>query len=181
MRRVVLSMHITLDGRLRAPEGRLGWAMTGDNDQIHRFFVASLAEVDAILLGANAYREMERYWPHADGDLARSMNRIAKVAFSQSLETTSWNNATIFRGDAVTEIARLKQESGRDMIVHGGASFAQHLTRAGVIDEFRLVTHPVAFGGGTPLFKDLAQPMRLELVESRSFDTGAALHIYRPR
>jgi len=66
------------------------------------------------------------------------------------------------------------------MIAWGGAAFAQSLTRLGLVDEYRLVLQPVALGHGLPLFKDLATPLRLELVDARTYDTGAALHIYHP-
>ena len=66
------------------------------------------------------------------------------------------------------------------MIAWGGATFAQSLTRLGLVDEYRLVLQPVALGDGLPLFKDLAAPLRLELVDAQTYDTGAALHVYRP-
>jgi len=77
-------------------------------------------------------------------------------------------------------IAALKQESGKDLLAWGGATFAQSLSRLGLVDEYRLVLQPIALGAGLPLFKDLTAPLRLELVEAQTYATGAALHVYRP-
>jgi dihydrofolate reductase len=86
----------------------------------------------------------------------------------------------LLAGDLAGEIAELKREPRKDMIARGGAAFAQSLTRLGLVDEYRLVLQPVALGHGLPLFKNLAAPLRLELVDAQTYDTGAALHIYRP-
>ena len=84
------------------------------------------------------------------------------------------------RGDLAEEIAELKREPGKDLMAWGGATFAQSLSRLGLVDEYRLILQPVALGDGLPLFKDLTAPLRLEVVDVETYDTGAALHIYRP-
>jgi dihydrofolate reductase len=73
-----------------------------------------------------------------------------------------------------------QREAGNEMIACGGAAFAQSLSRLGLVDEYRLVLQPVALGHGLPLFKDLTAPLRFELVDAQTYDTGAALHVYRP-
>jgi dihydrofolate reductase len=112
-------------------------------------------------------------------DYAAPMNAIAKVVFSKGIERADWPESQIARGDLAEEIARLKGTAGKDIIAWGGARFAQSLARLGLIDEYRLVTHPVAVAKGEPLFKDLSRPARLRLVETRSF-TSAAVHVYEP-
>ncbi|MBV9047288.1 MAG: dihydrofolate reductase family protein [Solirubrobacterales bacterium] len=82
------------------------------------------------------------------------------------------------RGDLAEEITRLKREPGKDLLAHGGARFVQSLARDDLIDEYRLITHPVAVGSGLPMFKDLQRPLRLELVDTRTFDS-ASLRVYR--
>jgi dihydrofolate reductase len=108
------------------------------------------------------------------------MNDIPKVVFSSTLERADWPDSRIAGGDLAEEIAALKREPGKDMIAWGGAAFAQSLTRLGLVDEYRLILQPVALGDGLPLFKDLSAPVRLELVDAQTYDTGAALHVYRP-
>ncbi len=75
----------------------------------------------------------------------------------------------------------MRGEPGGDILAWGGATFVQGLSRLGLVDEYRLVINPVALGIGLPLFKGLSEPIDLELLEARTFGTGAALHIYRPR
>ena len=108
------------------------------------------------------------------------MNSIPKVVFSKTLPVTEWAASRIARGDLTEEIAALKSEPGGDIIAHGGAAFVQALSRLGLIDEYRLIIHPVALGNGLPLFKDLPRPLRLELAEARHFTDGAVIHVYRP-
>jgi dihydrofolate reductase len=86
----------------------------------------------------------------------------------------------VARGDLADEISRLRQEPGGDILAWGGASFVQALSRAGLVDEYRLTINPVALGDGLPLFKGLAAPIALQLVEATTYGNGAAVHIYRP-
>jgi len=101
------------------------------------------------------------------------------VVFSSSIERADWPESRIARGDLAEEVAGLKREAGKDMIAWGGAGLAQSLAPLGLIDEYRLVTHPIAVAKGEPLFKDLSSPARLRLVETRTF-TSAVVHVYEP-
>jgi len=83
-------------------------------------------------------------------------------------------------GDLAEEIARLKQQPGKDILAHGGASFAQSLAKLGLIDEYRLVTHPVVLGRGLPLFSAIPNPVDLKLVSATQFKSGTIAHVYRP-
>jgi len=91
----------------------------------------------------------------------------------------SWAHPRIFKGDLADSIRRLKSESGKDIVAHGGAGFAQSLVATGLIDEYALMVHPVALGKGLPLFTSLPQQLKLRLVEIKSFPAGSAAHIYR--
>ena len=108
------------------------------------------------------------------------MNTIPKIVFSTSLERASWPETRIAHGDLSDEITQLKHEGTGNLIAWGGASFAQSLTRLGLIDEYRLVLHPVALGEGLPLFKGLTSPLRLNLVEAQTYDSGLTLFVYQP-
>jgi dihydrofolate reductase len=130
-------------------------------------------------MGRVTYEEMASYWPSSTHEYAAPMNEIPKVVFSKSIERADWPESQIARGDLAEEVAALKVIPGKDMIAWGGARFAQSLARHGLVDEYRLVTHPVAVTKGEPLFKDLASPVRLRLVETRSFKS-AAVHVYEP-
>jgi len=123
---------------------------------------------------------MAEFWPISDDAYAAPMNDIPKVVFSSMLERADWPDSRIARGDLAEEVGALKREPGKNMLAWGGAAFAQSLTRLGLVDEYRLILQPVALGDGLPLFKDLAAPVRLELIDAQTYDTGAALHVYRP-
>ena len=92
----------------------------------------------------------------------------------------TWAEARVFSGDLATEIRQLKQEDGKPIFAHGGASFMQSLAATGLIDEFYLLTHPVALGKGLPLFSALAKPLDLKLVDVKPFPSGAIAHVYHP-
>jgi len=132
-------------------------------------------------MGGTTYQEMAAYWPRSTEPYAAAMNDIPKIGFSRTLTEASWPTTRIARGDLAAEIAALKLEPGGDVIAHGGASFAAALAARGLIDEYCLVIQPVAVGGGQALFSELSAPLRLELVDARSFTCGVVVHVYRPR
>ncbi|MDQ1361549.1 MAG: hypothetical protein QOJ44_1926 [Acidimicrobiaceae bacterium] len=178
MRRVVVGMHISLDGFVSGPDGDLGWSYPTSDDGVIRWIIESLEDVDTILLGRVAYEAMAGYWPTATDALATPMNDREKVVFSRTIHNGAWNNTRVVKGDTMGEVARLKRQPGKDMVVQGGVSFVQSLVRAGLVDQYRLVTHPVALGCGSPLFKNLPGDLNMTLQATREFDAGAVLHIY---
>jgi dihydrofolate reductase len=131
-------------------------------------------------MGRVTYNEMAAHWPASTDDYAAPMNELEKVMFSKILEHADWSDSRVARGDITDEISALRREPGSDIIAHGGAGFVQALSRHGLVDEYRLVINPVALGNGLPLFKDLAGPIKLQLVQACAFANGAALHVYRP-
>jgi dihydrofolate reductase len=100
---------------------------------------------------------------------------VAKVG-----DAASWGQPRVASGDLAVEIARLKEEPGKDIVAHGGAGFARSLVSSGLIDEYQLVVHPVALGRGLPLFSQLPQPLALTLVSTTRFAGGAMAHVLRP-
>lgn len=182
MRKLILQMAMSLDGSVARP-GRHGagsWGAPPEDPALKRRKLDWLRDADLHLMGRVTYEEMAEAWPVSDDAYAAPMNEKPKVVFSKTLERAAWADSRIARGDLADEIADLKRETGGDMIAWGGAAFAQSLSSLGLIDEYRLVLQPVALGDGLPLFKGLSAPLRLELVDAQAYDTGAALHIYRP-
>jgi dihydrofolate reductase len=182
MRKLVLQMGMSLDGVVARPgrHGAGGWGLPPEDPVLKQRKLDWLDDAGLHLMGRATYEEMAAFWPTSDDPYAAPMNDIPKVVFSKTLERAEWPESRIARGDLASEIAELKRESGNEMIAWGGAAFAQSLVRLGLVDEYRLVLQPVALGDGLPLFKDLAAPLRLELVEAQTYNTGAALHVYRP-
>jgi dihydrofolate reductase len=131
---------------------------------------------------------MSSHWPTADQrpdatpaqiEFARRWRDMPKVVFSSTTIPVDWN-ARLVTSDAVTEIARLKTEDGGPMDV-AGATLAAAAMRAGLIDEYAIVTHPVLLGGGTPFFTALDDWVNLNLVETRTFPDGVLLTRYETK
>jgi dihydrofolate reductase len=178
MRKVVLMMSISVDGFVKGPELHAG-AFT-EPDELKRWKLNRTSAAGTHIMGRVTYEEMASYWPTSTDAYAAPMNAIPKVVFSNTLAEANWPKSSIARGDLTDEIRTLRDQPGGEIIAWGGASFAQSLSRAGLVDEYVLVIHPVAFGSGLPIFRDLPGPLSLELIEAQTFGTGTVLHVYRP-
>ncbi|WP_164012213.1 dihydrofolate reductase family protein [Pyxidicoccus trucidator] len=123
---------------------------------------------------------IEAHWPTSTEPYAAPMNEIPKVVFSKTLKEATWTDSRVASGDLADEVARLKREPGKNLLVHGGARLVQSLVKHGLIDEYRLLIHPVVLGSGLRLFPEREQPLNLRLVNSTRFDKGAVANVYRP-
>jgi dihydrofolate reductase len=115
----------------------------------------------------------------------RDANRALETRAGESVpvhsaSSESWAEAEVVNGDLATQMKRLKQQPGKDILAHGGASFAQSLAASGLIDEYRLLVHPVVLGNGLSLFAQLPKPLDLELRATTLFRSGVTAHVYRP-
>jgi len=139
-----------------------------------------LGQIDLIVLGRGGYEDMVRGWSGSDNPMARLLNTLPKVVFSQSLSGVEWNNARLTRRPLAEEIPELKRQDGRDMVVFGGARIAHSLIRERLVDECRLTVHPVALGEGLSLMHGLPEPQRFELVSSTVYADGCITQVLRP-
>jgi len=178
-------MGVSLDGIVAIPRGDGSvpvmegqWGLPPEDPELTKRKLEWVRAAGAHLMGRVTYEAMAAYWPTSTHAYAAPMNDIPKIVFSKTLERADWRDTQIFRGDLAEEIARLKRDPGKDLLAHGGATFAQSLARHDLIDEYRLITHPVAVGSGLPIFKDLPVPLRLELVDATAFGS-ANLRVYR--
>jgi dihydrofolate reductase len=178
MRRVVLMMSVSIDGFVAGPHGHAG--ALPEPEGLKRWKLERVRQAGTHIMGRVTYAEMAAHWPTSSDDYAAPMNEIPKVVFSKTLNEATWPETSIARGELADEISALRRQPGGEIIAWGGAGFAQSLSRAGLVDEYVLVIHPVAFGSGLPMFRDLPNALRLELLEARTFDTGTVLHIYEP-
>jgi dihydrofolate reductase len=180
MRKVSLGMNVTLDGFVAGPNGELDWVFRTMSPDMGEWVTELLRGADTILLGHATYLQQAAAWPSQTGEMADLLNSHTKVVFSKRLTTLEWNNSRLATVDAAEEIARLKQQPGKNISVTGGATLAQSLARLGLIEEYNLVMHPIVLGGGKPLFKDLPHPLNLKLVSTKTFDSGAIGLTYQP-
>lgn len=179
MRQLILQMTVSVDGYVAGPQGGLGGTFAEDAE-LTAWKLERVRDAGAHIVGRVTYEQMAAYWPTATNAYAPFMNDLPKIVFSSTLRETPWGPTRVIRGPLADEVAALKQEAGKDLVVHGGASFVQALSRHGLIDEYRLVIRPVAVGSGLPLFEDLPKALSLTLVEARSFASGALANVYRP-
>ena len=189
MRKLVLQMNYSLDGFISAREDKsdgTGWAMGYSGDPaLAKYFVQYVSGVGAHLMGSATYRVMAAYWPTSTNPYAPPMNQIPKIVFSRSMkqEQATWPETRVLSGDLAQEVESLKQGPGKDLLAHGGVRFAHALIKTGLVDEYRLMVHPVALGSSSehePLFPELISPLHLKLVDSVTCESGTTVKIYRP-
>jgi dihydrofolate reductase len=180
MRKLILRMSMSLDGFVGGPKGELDWIFRHIDEESIAFGIAQLWEVGVHAMGRATYSDMAAHWPTSKEPWAPPMNQIPKVVFSKTLKDVPWGPTRILSGDLTEEVARLKAEPGKDILAHGGARFAQAVTRLGLVDEYWLLVHPVALGAGLAMFKDLPKPIDLKLVSVKAFSGGTVAKTYRP-
>jgi dihydrofolate reductase len=179
MASLVLKMSVSLDGYVAPVDGSSDWAAAGRSEDGLSWTVETLSNAGAHLMGATTYTALASYWPTAPGPIAKPMNEIPKVVFSNSLASADWDETTIVAGDLAEAITRLKQErSDKYLLAHGGARFARSLVETGLIDEYRLVIHPVILGAGERLF---IAPLTIEPMSTIAFSRGAVAHVFAAR
>jgi dihydrofolate reductase len=176
MASLVLKMSVSLDGYIAPIDGSTDWIAAGGSDDALNWTVETVSNAGAHLIGAATYAGWAGYWPGASGPFAKPMNEIPKVAFSNSLASADWGETTIAGGDLAEAVTRLKQErSDGYLLAHGGVRFARSLVETGLIDEYRLLIHPVVLGAGERLF---LAPLTIEPVSTTVFSGGAVAHVF---
>lgn len=176
MRKLKLAMYVSLDGVVAEP----AWTGPYWNDQLADLQAEYLYSSDALVLGRVTYEGFAAAWPGMDestGDFGKKMNSMPKFVASRTLEQGEWN-ATILKGDLATEVTALKDETGGDLLIYGSGDVVDELTRHSLIDEYRLMVHPVLVGSGKKLFQGLASTIGLRLVDTVTTDTGVAILTY---
>jgi dihydrofolate reductase len=185
MGKLIYSMGVSLDGFIAGPDGEIDWS--APDEELHRFHNQQARETGAHLYGRRLYEAMT-YWetaeekpsaPEVELEFARIWKDTPKIVFSKTLEKVE-GNARLVRDGVAEEVAKLKEESGKDLAV-GGAGLASTFMKLGLIDEYRLFVSPVVLGGGTPYFPTLDERIKLELIETQTFGSRVVYVRYRSR
>jgi dihydrofolate reductase len=188
MRRLIVAEFMTIDGVMEAPgfeehrDGKNAWALRFQTPEMQGFIRDQFSSIGAFLLGRKTYQIWAAFWPTAGGDqdFAKHMNDLPKYVVSSTLKEANWSNSTIIRGDMAEQVAELKRQPGRDILVEGSADLVAGLMERGLVDEYQLLLFPVIRGSGKHLFRDGIDLRPLRLVETRTFDSGVVLLVYRP-
>lgn len=176
MSSLVLKMSVSLDGFVASADGSNDWIAAGRAEDSTSWVLETISNTTLHVVGANTYAEWAAFWPDAPGPFAEPMNEIPKVVFSDSLSSADWGETTIASGDLTAAITRLKRESSDGyLLVQGGVRFARSLVEADLIDEYRLVVHPVILGAGERIFPT---PLAIEPTSTTVFSGGAVAHVF---
>jgi dihydrofolate reductase len=192
VRKMVVLEYVSLDGVIQAP-GHVGedpaggfahGGWTGPFISQHPHFVAeSFSAADGFLFGRLTYEIFAAYWPTVTdpGDpIAQALNTRPKYVAAASPPDPAWAGTTVLAGDVASQVARLKAEPGRELLVVGSGQLAQTLADHGLVDEYRLLVHPIMVGSGKKLFRDGAEPTPMRLVEVTASTGGLVFLTYRP-
>jgi dihydrofolate reductase len=190
MRPLVVNTFVTLDGVMQAPGGpeedptgdftHGGWS-AGYWDEAMGARMGELMDAPFdLLLGRKTYEIFAAHWPHVpDEPYAEQLNSARKYVASRTLDRVEWNNSTLLEGDVADAVARIKQEEGPEIQVHGSSDLIQTLLEHNLIDEFRLMIFPVVLGTGKRIFGDSTAPAGLELTDSATSSTGVVMATYK--
>jgi dihydrofolate reductase len=180
MGKVIVSEFVSLDGVMEAPDQ---WHFPFFNEEAEKYKLDELFASDALLLGRVTYEGFAAAWPSVTDEqgFADKMNSLPKYVVSTTLEEPlEWNNSRLIKGNIAEEVSRLKQQPGQDITVHGSADLVHTLMQHDLIDEYRLMVHPVVVGNGKRLFRDGSDTTVLRLVETKTFSTGVVVLFYQP-
>ena len=179
MKKIVAELFISLDGVVDAPQT---WHFPYYNDEMAEVVGSQIADADTIVLGRRTYEEWASSWPNRGSEfvLADKINSAPKLVASTSLVSVDWRNSTLIEGDVSEALRRLKGGPGGEIAVIGSGTLVQSLLRDRVLDELRLLVHPIVVGSGKRLFDDTFGRLPLKLVNSRTFKTGVLYLTYEP-
>ncbi len=187
MGKLVVSEFVSIDGVMEDPGGAEGfdlggWSFRHPAPESEHYKWDELQASDVMLLGRVTYQGFAAAWPGMEevaGEFAKRMNSMPKVVVSATLTEANWNNTTIVSADLPAEVGRLKERYAGDILVAGSAMLAESLRRHGLVDEFRLMIHPVVLGHGKRLFPESGVPADLELADVRKVGPSVVVLTYR--
>ncbi len=194
MREIIANLSITLDGVIQAParpdedtRGSFpygGWGVGYFDAVAAEAAAKGMSEPGDLLFGRRTYEDFYKVWPkREDGNMFTPfMNSATKYVASWTLkEPLPWQNSVLLHGEAAENVAALKEQPGRDLLILGSVALVRSLARHGLIDEYQLAIHPVVLGAGQRLFDDASPYTKLDLVDSRTTTTGVIMASYRPK
>lgn len=185
MRKIVAFEQVSLDGFFVDAKGDMSWAHKQDAEW-NAFTAGNASGNGALLFGRKTYDMMASFWPSPMAmqtmpEVAEGMNRLAKFVASRTIESASWRNTTVIKGDLVTSIREMKKSDGPDLVILGSGSIVSQLTGAGLIDEFQIIVNPLILGQGRTLFEGVSEKVLLRLKKTRGFGNGNVILYYEPQ
>ncbi len=179
MRKIILSLHTTLDGFVAGPKGEMDWIKL--DDEMFDLVAEFTDKADMALYGRVTYEMMDSYWPMAadqpnatkhDVEHSQWYNNVEKVVLSTTINRVGTNKTTFISNNIFTEIENLKKQSGKNIIIFGSPTAAHSLMEYNLIDEYWLFINPIILGQGIPLFAKVEDKIELKLVTNKVFPCG---------
>ncbi|QEE48233.1 dihydrofolate reductase [Flavobacterium alkalisoli] len=182
MRKLKLQVQMSVDGYIAGPNGEMDWMIWNWDEEIKNYVTNLTESVDCIVLGRKLAEGFIGYWEGQYNDPAtiedaRKLHETPKVVFTNTIKENPWNNASLAH-NLITDIKKLKEGNGKDIIAYGGGTFVSSLIKEGLIDEFYLFVNPTILGKGMPIFEELDNRQNLKLLESKSFACGITVLHY---
>jgi dihydrofolate reductase len=174
VRKIVAAPFVSLDGVVEMSEQ---WTIPYFTADMQRVIQQGMAAADTMLMGRRTYEQMAAYWPNltaTDDPFAEFLNTSPKLVVSTTLQSVDWQNATLITNDVIGEVARRKQQPGKDILIPGSATLVRCLLHEGLVDELRLLLFPIVLGSGQRLFDGWTVRLPLRLVESRRSTAGSS-------
>lgn len=179
MRKIIVSMHVTLDGFVAGPNGEMDWISF--DDELFDFVENFTGKADTALYGRVTYQMMDSYWPTAaeqpnasKHDIAHSRwyKSVVKLVVSATMSGQDSPDTQFIGEDIAKQIEQIKQQAGKDILIFGSPSVVHYLTHKGLIDDYWLFVNPVLMGQGIPMFKDITERVKLNFLEAKTFACG---------
>jgi len=188
MGKLVLSgpQNVSLDGVVQDPDGKEGFRLGGwfvqfggkDLEEWNKVALDEALRAEAWLLGRRSYEFFGVRWQPRSGELADRLNSMPKYVVSSTLEDPQWTNSRVLKGDAVTEVSKLKQELDGEIVVPASYQLARTLIEHDLVDELRLVVFPVVLGAGERLFGETMDKKSMRLLDTKTIGDGLVFLAY---
>jgi len=176
--RIIVTEFVSVDGVFEAPHE---WHFPFFNAQAQQYKMDELRATDALLLGRATYEGFAEAWPQMSGDeFSDKFNTMPKHVVSTTLENPTWTNSHVVRGNLATELGKLKEQYQQDLFIHGSGNLANSLIQQGLVDEVRLMVHPVVVGKGRRFFGEGTSVAALKLASITTWESGVVLLTYQP-
>lgn len=168
MRKIILALAVSLDGFIEGPGGEYDWCFTDQDYGLSDFF----KRVDTIFVGRKTYEMSLGMEGGVEG-----FPKFKEYIFSTTLHKVK-DGATLIKGNIKNEVEKIKEDSGKDIWLFGGASLTTSLINLGLVDELSLAVHPILLGRGKPLFSDITERINLTLLDTKTYSTGLVFLAY---
>jgi dihydrofolate reductase len=187
MRRIIVSMWTTLDGRVAGPEDEMPWLAL--DERMMQYEISLVTDAEALLLGRVTHEDFAGEWPRvareestepATRAYAQRVDEMPKIVVSRSGRTAAWANTSLVESLDKDTVTALKRDGDGDLVIYGSMSVIAALRAIDMIDEYHLLVHPTTIGHGKALFPADQAPARLRLRSVEAFPSGVALMRYSP-